>query len=194
MLAVSWCYSTVSTTAPTYWVGAVLLPPPATCPIDPCPAGDESRPHAGQRGPGPTPEPSPHNPYLQPVHLTPWLPRLCRATRAGRVPVARLAAANAAVMSAAARSFIRATAPDPNSGWEKGVSSSSSGGERLAALLCFDEMQVGRRQRKEAFSLLVHGSVLFALCWATEPLPQNASMSTDTHKTQCTLTQCTNAP
>lgn len=58
-------------------------------------------------------------------------------------------------MFAAARSFIRAAAPDPSSGWEKGVgsrssSSGSGSGERLAALLCFDEMQVGRRRRGEA--------------------------------------------
>lgn len=69
----------------------------------------------------------------------------CRASRAGHVPAARLAAANASVLSAAARSFIRAAGPDPHTGWEKGSSSSSSGragGERMAALLCFDEMQV----------------------------------------------------
>jgi hypothetical protein len=42
-------------------------------------------------------------------------------------------------MSAAARSFIRAPGADPNSGWELGA---SKGGERMAALLCFDEMQV----------------------------------------------------
>jgi hypothetical protein len=44
-------------------------------------------------------------------------------------------------MSAAARSFIRAPGADPNSGWELG---GSRGSERMAALLCFDEMQVGR--------------------------------------------------
>ncbi|WIA43503.1 hypothetical protein OEZ86_009965 [Tetradesmus obliquus] len=68
--------------------------------------------------------------------------RHLREARAGRVPEARLAAANAAVMSAAARSFIRADSPDPHAGWAGSSSSNSSSG-RMAALLCFDEMQVG---------------------------------------------------
>jgi hypothetical protein len=63
----------------------------------------------------------------------------CREARAGKVPEARLAAANAAVMSDAARSFIRADSADPHAGW----AGSSSSNERMAALLCFDEMQVG---------------------------------------------------
>lgn len=46
-------------------------------------------------------------------------------------------------MSAAARSFIRADGPDPAAGWS-GSSSGSNG--RLAALLCFDEMQVTAQQ------------------------------------------------
>jgi hypothetical protein len=41
-------------------------------------------------------------------------------------------------MSAAARSFIRADSSDPHAGW----AGSSSSNERMAALLCFDEMQV----------------------------------------------------
>jgi hypothetical protein len=43
-------------------------------------------------------------------------------------------------MSAAARSFIRADSPDPHAGWAGSSSSSSS--QRMAALLCFDEIQV----------------------------------------------------
>ncbi|KAF8066413.1 AFG1L [Scenedesmus sp. PABB004] len=64
--------------------------------------------------------------------------RHLRESRAGRVPAARLAAANAGVMSAAARALMRAGGPDPATGWAPG----DGGGERLAALLCFDEMQV----------------------------------------------------
>ncbi len=59
-----------------------------------------------------------------------------RETRAGRVPRARLAAANAAIMRAAARSFIRAVGPDPATGWDHGRG-------HVSALLCFDELQVG---------------------------------------------------
>jgi hypothetical protein len=50
------------------------------------------------------------------------------------VPRARLAAANAPVMRAAARSFIRAAGADPASGWGHGRG-------HAAALLCFDELQ-----------------------------------------------------
>jgi hypothetical protein len=58
-----------------------------------------------------------------------------REARAGRAPRARLAAANAAVMRAAARSLMRAEGGDPASGWQHGRG-------HAAALLCFDELQV----------------------------------------------------
>lgn len=59
--------------------------------------------------------------------------RHLRAARAGRVPQAQLAAANAHVMSAAARGLIR--------GGHVGRGSAKQQAP-LAALLCFDEMQV----------------------------------------------------
>ncbi|KAI8469123.1 MAG: AFG1-like ATPase-domain-containing protein [Monoraphidium minutum] len=64
--------------------------------------------------------------------------RHIREARAGRATRARLAAANAAVMRAAARSFIRAAGADPRSGWEHGRG-------HAAALLCFDELQARGR-------------------------------------------------
>jgi hypothetical protein len=74
----------------------------------------------------------------------------CREARAGKVPEARLAAANAAVMSEAARSFIRADSADPHAGW---AGSSSSSKERMAALLCFDEMQVSYKLHSYMYDL-----------------------------------------
>lgn len=65
--------------------------------------------------------------------------RHIREARAGRAPRERLAAANAAVMRAAARSFIRAAGGGPAGGWEHGRG-------HAAALLCFDELQVGRHE------------------------------------------------
>ena len=64
--------------------------------------------------------------------------RFCsaRAARLGHIPSGKLAAANASVMRAAARSFIRGTAADPSSGW-------GAARGHVAAVLCFDEVQVG---------------------------------------------------
>lgn len=82
----------------------------------------------------------------------------CRASRAGHVPDSRLAAANASVMRAAARSFIRGSSDDVTSGW---------GAHRghVAALLCFDEMQVSAsRPIQEAPSAAHHTHHTWLVC------------------------------
>jgi hypothetical protein len=61
---------------------------------------------------------------------------MVRAARLGHIPSGKLGAANASVMKAAARSFIRGSGADPSSGW-------GAAKGHVAALLCFDEVQVG---------------------------------------------------